>query len=113
MTGLAQHDLSAPVIKGTNCILALSDHECGRAVSERACIRCGRCIEACPMRLMPMLMYAYEQKGDLDELEKLNVTDCIECGCCGYICPGRLHLVQSFKTGKKKLAEKRAKEAAR
>ncbi|MBR2521323.1 MAG: electron transport complex subunit RsxC [Oscillospiraceae bacterium] len=112
MMGLAQYDLSAPVVKGTNAVLALSAGECGQDSAERSCIRCGRCVEACPMHLVPMLMYAYERKGMLDELNKMHVTDCMECGSCAFACPGRLHLVQSFKSGKQRLRNRQIKEAA-
>jgi len=112
MMGVAQFDLSAPVIKGTNALLAFSGKE-DRNVDNPTCIRCGKCAEVCPMRLVPMYMYMYERKNDLESLEKLHVTDCIECGACTYTCPGRLHLTQSFRTAKEKLrAEKARKQAA-
>ncbi len=112
MMGNAQFDLSAPVIKGTNALLAFSGKE-DKTVENPTCIRCGKCAEVCPMRLVPMYMHMYERKNDLEYLEKLHVTDCIECGACTYICPGRLHLTQSFRTGKAKLnAEKARKQAA-
>ena len=55
------------------------------------------------MKLKPIYMYQYEQKGDLEMLTKLNVTDCTECGSCAYTCPGRLYLVHSFRTAKQML----------
>ena len=112
MMGNAQFDLSAPVIKGTNALLALSGKE-NKNVENPTCIRCGKCAEVCPMRLVPMYLHMYERISDLESLDKLHVTDCIECGACTYICPGRLHLTQSFRTGKVKLnAEKARKQAA-
>lgn len=104
MMGLVQSDLSVPVVKGTNALLALTEPR-ARMPSEPVCIRCGKCVAVCPMHLAPLYLYAYEQKDNLAELQKLNIADCIECGCCSYICPGRLPLVPSIRAGKQKLAE--------
>ena len=62
------------------------------------------------MRLQPVFMYHFEHAEMLEELEKANVMDCLECGACSYICPGRLHLVQTFRTGKQKINNARAAE---
>lgn len=102
MMGTTQFDLSVPVVKGTNAVVCLSKKDLVE-VENPACIRCGKCISVCPMRLLPVYMHNYEEKNDLQQLIKLNVTDCIECGCCTYICPARIHLTQSFKTAKQKL----------
>jgi electron transport complex protein RnfC len=68
------------------------------------------------MNLQPIYMYMYEEKGDIEMMQKLNITDCVECGACTYICPGRLHLTHAFKTGKAKIqaynAALKAKEEA-
>jgi electron transport complex protein RnfC len=104
MMGVAQHNLDAPVVKGTNALLAFSRGE-GKPEKEPVCIRCGRCVSACPMRLLPVYLYHYEQKNMLAECEQMRVNDCIECGSCSYICPGRLHLVHSFRTAKQKIRE--------
>lgn len=116
MMGHAQYDMDAPIGKGTNAILAFCGDE-ERTLEHPACIRCGKCMSVCPMRLQPVFMYQYERAGMLRELESANVLDCIECGACTYICPGRLHLVQSFRAGKQKInnakaAAKAAAEAA-
>ena len=86
--------------------------------AEEVCLRCGRCVNVCPMHLTPVYMHLYAEKGLWKEAEALNVMDCIECGSCNYICPGRLHLVQSFRVTKLELRnlaakEKAAKEAAK
>lgn len=107
MMGVAQFDLSAPVIKSTNALLAFSKSEVA-SEREQTCIRCSKCVRVCPVNLEPTYLYIYERKDRLDMLEKYNLTDCIECGCCSYICPGRLHLVHSIRTGKQKLAAARA-----
>lgn len=107
MMGIAQFALDAPVIKGTNALLAFCTAE-DKTVENPVCIRCGKCVSVCPMKLTPIYMYMYASKDRLEECEKLNVLDCIECGACSYICPGRLHLGQAFKTAKQRiLANKR------
>ncbi|MDE7221012.1 MAG: electron transport complex subunit RsxC, partial [Oscillospiraceae bacterium] len=115
MMGHSQFDMSAPIGKGTNAILAFCEKE-ERTVEHPACIRCGKCISVCPMHLQPVFMYQYQQAGMLPALEDAHVLDCIECGACTYICPGRLHLVQAFRAGKQlvnnaKAAAKAAAEA--
>lgn len=109
MMGIAIYDLDVPVVKGTNCILVLTGKE-DKSVADPACIRCGRCVSACPMHLIPGQIYHSERKNDIAALQKLNVTDCIECGCCTYICPGRLDLTQSIKMAKARVNALKAKK---
>ena len=104
MMGVAQSDLSVPVIKATNSILCLLKDENG-AAENPVCLRCGKCVEACPMRLQPLYMYRYVKANRLDQLERLNLMDCMECGCCAFTCPGKLPLVEKFRLGKKMLRE--------
>ena len=106
MMGNAIFDLSVPVIKGTNAVLGLMPEQ-NRAAEDPVCIRCGRCVAACPMHLQPLYLYAAERKKEIPELERLHITDCIECGCCAYVCPGRLQLVQAFKDGKVQVKNKK------
>lgn len=107
MMGTAQGDLSVPVVKGTNAVLCLTDP--APAAENPTCIRCGKCIKACPMGLQPLQLYRYVNAGMKDELERFNLEDCMECGCCSYVCPGRLPLVETFKAGKKLLKEGKRK----
>ncbi len=102
MMGIAQYDLDVPCGKGTASLLCFADKETRRS-EHPTCIRCGQCVQACPMKLQPIYMYLYEQKGDVEMMKKLNLTDCVECGACTYICPGRLDLTHAFKTGKAKI----------
>lgn len=104
MMGVAQYDLAVPVIKGTNALTILGRRN-RYAVDESQCIRCGKCIDACPMKLMPVLMYKALLSGDPEEMRKMDLMDCIECGCCAYACPGSVPLVLAFRAGKHQLRE--------
>ncbi len=104
MTGFAQFDLAAPVVKGTSGILAFTEGETFHDESEhRPCIRCGRCVHACPMGIMPNLIGQYARLEDWPATGRYDVLDCIECGCCGYLCPARIPLVHLFKLSKAKV----------
>lgn len=102
MMGLAQFDLNVPVIKGSNAVTILGKRN-RFAAAVPHCIRCGKCMDACPMRLMPLMMYQAERENDLEEMKRQNVMDCIECGCCAFTCPATIPLVQSFRSAKQKL----------
>ena len=112
MMGAAQYDLSAPVIKTTSGLLCLTEAE-DRDASPTACIRCGRCIKACPMQLEPVYLNHYSEAGDLAETERWGVMDCIECGSCAYVCPARLPLVARFRVAKLRINENRRREQAK
>ena len=104
MMGAAQFDLMVPVIKGTNAVTILGKHN-RYAVDTSQCIRCGKCIDVCPMHLMPVLMYKSTMTGDIQEMLKSNMMDCIECGCCAYTCPGCVPLVLAFRAAKHRIKE--------
>ena len=104
MMGVAQEDLSVPVTKSANAIVCLSSAQNGES-AHPVCIRCGKCLEVCPMRLEPLYLYRYSNAGDADALNRLHLMDCIECGCCAYACPGKLPLVEGFRAGKQALKE--------
>ena len=109
MMGVAQSDLSVPVVKATNAILCLPKDKNG-AAENPVCLRCGKCVGVCPMRLQPLYMYRYSNCENLEELKRLNLLDCMECGCCAYTCPGKLPLVESFRKAKALLRAKEAKK---
>ena len=99
MMGAAQYDLSAPTIKGVNAVTILGKKN-KYAVDEPQCLRCGKCIEACPMKLAPVLMYKALQSNDPEVMKSVHMLDCIECGCCAYTCPAGVPLVMAFRSGK-------------
>ncbi len=104
MMGFAQSDLAVPVIKATNSILCLLKDENG-AAENPVCLRCGKCVSVCPMRLQPLYMYRFTNAQRVGELKRLNILDCIECGSCAFTCPGKLPLVEKFRYGKKLVRE--------
>ena len=113
MMGFAQSNLDVPVIKATNSILCLPKDRNG-AAENPVCLRCGKCVGVCPMRLQPLYMYRYAKCEDVAQLERLNLMDCMECGSCAFTCPGKLPLVEYFRKGKALVrqaqAERKAKE---
>lgn len=106
MMGVAQHTTEVPVTKGTSGILLLSEKEA--AVYEPIpCIRCGKCVDACPMNLMPLWLSGYAEASRFDDCERLGALDCIECGCCSFICPSSRRLVQGIRLAKAEIMAKR------
>ena len=110
MMGVAQYDLSVPTIKGVNAVTVLGRKN-EYAVEDVRCLRCGKCIDACPMKLMPVLMYKSLQSNDVEEMKANNMMDCIECGSCAYTCPASVPLVLGFRVGKQMIRNAAAKAA--
>jgi H+/Na+-translocating ferredoxin:NAD+ oxidoreductase subunit C len=109
MMGAVQKSLDVPVVKGTSGILILTDNEV-RDLEEYNCIRCGKCVDACPIFLNPSMMGMLAKKGLWDEMLDYNVMDCFECASCSFVCPSAIPLVQSFRVAKGFLREKAARE---
>ncbi len=108
MMGIDVYDDTFPVLKNNNAILAFTEK--GRSEKkESACIRCGRCVEACPFDLMPAAIDRAVQNENVDELASLKVNLCMECGCCAYVCPAGRPLVQTNRLGKALLKQKGGK----
>ncbi len=105
MMGAAQVSLDVPVIKTTSGILALTKKECGYA-PESPCLRCGKCVDACPMHLMPGAIATAADNDDIDKAEKLCADSCVECGSCSYTCPAHRLLVERIRMAKTKVITK-------
>ncbi|MBQ9393203.1 MAG: SLBB domain-containing protein, partial [Oscillospiraceae bacterium] len=99
MMGVAQYDLDAPVAKGTSALLAFEPKD-ARPAEPTACIRCGGCIDHCPMNLMPVEFERAYEARDAEALKALKINLCIECGCCSFQCPAHRPLVQVNKLAK-------------
>jgi electron transport complex protein RnfC len=99
MMGISMRSIDVPVMKGTSGILALSARS-ARHLEESNCIRCGRCVTACPMGLLPSSLDRVVRLREYGEFEALGGMNCIECGSCTYVCPAQRHLTQTCRDGK-------------
>ena len=104
MMGVAQYDLSAPVMKATSGIVVLTNDEFD-IIEETACLKCGKCVEACPLNLMPTRLARYVQIGKYEEAENIGISVCMECGTCAFTCPANIPLVQWLRLGKQKAVQ--------
>ncbi len=111
MMGVAQFNLSAPVMKATSGIVVLTRKEVEEK-DETPCLRCGQCIDACPLGLMPTKLARYTQLEKLEEAEDIGITVCMECGTCAFTCPANIPLVQWIRLGKQKVNQLQRKKAA-
>jgi electron transport complex protein RnfC len=108
MMGIAVSSDEVPVVKGTSGVLVL-DRE-ATVFDEHDCIRCGRCVQVCPMGLAPLRLNNLIRRGRLAAAEAEYVKDCIECGCCAYACPSKIRLVHQFKYAKSEIAARERKQ---
>ncbi|HIW23920.1 MAG TPA: electron transport complex subunit RsxC [Candidatus Acutalibacter stercoravium] len=99
MMGVAITSDELPILKQNNAILAFDEREAALR-QPTACIRCGRCVAACPMQLMPTKLEQAAERKDVEALQSLHVMTCMECGCCSFSCPAGRRLVQAIRLGK-------------
>jgi electron transport complex protein RnfC len=98
MMGLTVPDLSYPILKNPNAIVALAEDAALPEPTE--CIRCGKCADVCPLMLTPYAIASAVKHKDAEALSELSVGLCMECGCCSYTCPARRPLVHQNRLGK-------------
>ena len=108
MMGFALFDLDIPVTKTSSALLCMSEDEVAKW-EPSACINCGRCVEACPSRLIPSRLADHASHSNEEEFLRMNGMECVECGSCSYVCPAKRQLVQSIKTMRRIRLAKRKK----
>ncbi len=108
MMGLSQPNADVPVIKGTSGILALTEEDVYIAESS-PCIRCAKCVDTCPVQLMPTFIARAAEHGLFEQAEKYHALDCFECGCCSYVCPSKIPLTQWIKVAKAEIMKRKKK----
>ena len=101
MMGNKVKEPSTPIVKGTSGVIFLNEEK----IESKNCISCGKCVEVCPMNLIPFDFSKYYEKGRYVKMLNANIFNCIECGACEYICPSRVPLIESIKNGKEILVE--------
>jgi electron transport complex protein RnfC len=108
MMGLAQPSADIPVIKGTSGILALTDLDVSITESS-PCIRCAKCVDSCPVQLLPTSIAQAAENGLFKQADKLHAMDCFECGCCSYVCPSKIPLTQWIRIAKAEISKAKNK----
>ncbi|ABW66116.1 electron transport complex subunit RsxC [Desulfosudis oleivorans] len=108
MMGFAFTDMEMPVTKGASGVTVLTRDDVKKA-EETACVRCGRCVDVCPLNLVPSKLAVASRNKNLEVAERYNIFTCLECGCCAYTCPASLPLVQLIRMGKAAIMATRKK----
>ena len=106
MMGMAQKSLDVPIVKGSSGVLCL-DRGAVRLRRELPCIRCGRCLDACPMFLNPARLAQVIRAERVEELDGLHLASCFECAACSFVCPSGIPLVQWMRMGKALLRDRK------
>ena len=107
--GFAMFDIHVPTTKTTSSLLCFTEDEVA-AYETTACINCGRCVDACPSRIIPSRLADYAQHHDAETFEKMNGMECVECGSCSYVCPAKRPLKQSIGSMRKIVLANRRKK---
>ena len=107
MMGFALFTLETPIGKGSSGLLILNQKEASKD-AENTCLRCGRCVDICPMNLVPSLIASNVRYEDIDAAEKYGAMDCMKCGSCSYVCPSHIKLIQWIDIAKIKISQKRS-----
>lgn len=108
MMGFALFDLNVPTTKTASALLCLTKDEVS-AMAPSPCINCGRCVDACPGRIVPRKLAVLAQHGDEEAFVANDGMECCECGCCSFVCPAKRQLTQSIKSMRKTILGKRKK----
>ena len=111
MSGLPLASDQIPIVKGSNCILALTRQNTERMQPEMPCINCGECVRVCPASLLPQSLFKFLKAERYEQADALNLFDCIECGCCAHVCPSHIPLVDYYRHGKGRLREQGIEDA--
>lgn len=112
MMGFALTNLSVPIVKGSNCIIAASPAMFPPPPEELPCIRCGECARACPAELQPFELYWFSRSRNFGKAQEYHLFDCIECGCCSYVCPSHIPLVDYYRFAKSEIWARERESAA-
>ncbi|MEE9304284.1 MAG: electron transport complex subunit RsxC [Thiotrichaceae bacterium] len=111
MMGYSMKTDELPVIKATNCILALPKEDLPYSPDmAMPCIRCGKCMDACPVDLLPQQLFWHAKAKEFDKIQDYKLNDCIECGCCSYVCPSKIPLVSYYRYAKSEIREENKKQ---
>jgi electron transport complex protein RnfC len=112
MMGAAQWDPEMAVTKSTSAVLLFSERFGKKNVKVPTCIHCGRCVNHCPMHLMPMYIAQFSKIGDWKRAEDYGAMNCVECGSCSYNCPGGVEIVQHIRVAKAAIKTEKARLAS-
>ena len=112
MMGFTLTDTTVPIVKATNCLLAMSPTLFPPPLPEMPCIRCGACTRVCPIILQPHELYWYAKSKNFGKTQEYHLFDCIECGCCAYDCPSRIPLVDYYRFAKAEIRAREKEKAA-